>query len=212
LERYPNHLSETLLPLLEQGIKGLDLVLTENQVEKLIAFIRILTKWNKIYNLTAYIDLKKMITHHILDSLSILPFITQKNTLDVGSGAGLPGIPCAIARPSHNFVLLDSNGKKTRFMTQIIGELKITNASVIQVRIENYQPQHCFDNITARAFSSLHKILSLTDHLLCPDGQLLVMKGVYPYKELQEINKSANVHQLVIPGLHEQRHLVCIQK
>lgn len=204
-------MDKTDLTLLKKGILDLQLSLDDQQIDQIEKFVNILMKWNKAFNLTAIVEPSEIITHHILDSLSIVPFIRGKKILDVGSGAGLPGIPCAIALRDHKFVMLDSNGKKTRFMTQAIGELKIKNASVIQSRIEDFKPEECFEVITARAFAAIEKIVTVTKQQICADGELLIMKGIYPQAELQNISNHAKVYPLSVPGLNEQRHLVCIK-
>lgn len=196
---------------LSSGANKLNIILDEGQLNKLLAFMELLRKWNKAYNLTAIDTPHKIMTHHLLDSLSIVPYIEGPLVIDVGSGAGIPGIPCAIALPHFQFYLLDSNGKKTRFMTQVLGELKITNATAIQSRAEQYSPSVCFNTITARAFSSLENVINSTKHLGCKEGQLLVMKGVYPKAELQKISNHAKVLKLSVPYLHEERHLVCLK-
>lgn len=194
-----------------KGVQTLNLNLSNVVIKKLIAFVKLLIKWNKAYNLTAITHPNDIIVRHILDSLSIVPYIKGSPILDVGSGAGLPGIPCALALPTQQFVLLDSNGKKTRFITQAVGELAIQNVTVVQSRVEKYRPPKCFDTILARAFSSLDTIISQTAQLICPEGELLLMKGAYPQSELSQLQQSVDVIRLNVPGLDEQRHLVCIK-
>lgn len=194
-----------------EGSKDLGWTLTTQTLNNFIRFVDLLKKWNKTYNLTAITDPEEIVARHLLDSLSIAKHIKGNYILDIGAGAGFPGVPCALVLPEKQFVLLDSNGKKTRFMTQAVGELGLTNVSVVQNRVEEYRPQGCFDTITARAFSSLETIITQTTHLVCPEGEILVMKGVYPSHELQEIQATATVLKLTVPGLNEDRHLVCIK-
>lgn len=194
-----------------EGVNQLGLAVTSETLMNFIHFVNLLIKWNKTYNLTAITDPEEIIARHLLDSLSIAKYIKGNSILDIGSGAGFPGIPCALVFPEKQFVLLDSNGKKTRFMTQAAGELGLTNVLIMQNRVEEYRPQKCFDTITARAFSSLETIVNQTNHLICPEGEILVMKGIYPARELQEIRAPATVLKLTVPGLNEERHLVCIK-
>lgn len=200
-----------LLTGLRLGLRALNLTLDDTQTNKLIMFIHILMKWNRAYNLTAIIDPEEIMTRHILDSLTILPYLSGIDILDVGSGAGFPGIPLAVASPNKKFILLDGNGKKTRFLTQAIGELHINNATVVKSRVEDYKPSHYFDVIMTRAFSPLDKFILLTRHLVCPNGELLVMKGLYPQAELEKIGGHTTVYPLSVPCLDEQRHLVSIK-
>ena len=194
---------------LENGTKKLDLNLTENQQKILIEYLELLAKWNKAYNLTAIKDVEAMVSHHLLDSLSIAKFIKGKNILDVGTGAGFPGIPLAVYYPEKKFVLLDSNGKKIRFITQAIYQLKIENITLIQDRVENYQPEHCFDSITTRAFADINTCITRTRHLLCKNGQLLMQKGALPEQECIDYQDRIQTHQLSVPGIQKLRH-VCV--
>jgi 16S rRNA (guanine527-N7)-methyltransferase len=150
-------------------------------------------------------------TRHVLDSLAIMPYIHGKRILDVGSGAGLPGIPLALALPKKQFILLDSNNKKIRFLTYAKSVLKITNVAVVQERVEKYFPGQKFDSVITRAFSSLRNILYKTKHLYNTGGYLLSMKGKYPEQELQEIDKSVIVRKIEVPGLDAERNLVCLK-
>ncbi len=200
-----------LLAKLYLGIEQLGLTITEVNAEKLMQYMQLLIKWNKVFNLTAITEPNEIITHHILDSLSIIAFLHGTRLLDVGSGAGFPGLPCALIKEQVQVVLLDSNGKKTRFLTQAAAELGIHNVEIVQNRIEKYQPAFCFDCITARAYSSIENILQVTKKLLCHDGELLIMKGAYPQAELQNLPNRAKVHRLIIPFLDERRHLVRIR-
>ena len=145
---------------LQQGLESLNLQLAQEQQSRLLAFVALLVKWNRVYNLTAVHDAHEMVTRHILDSLSILPYLQGVRIIDVGAGAGLPGIPLAIAKPQCQFVLLDSNRKKTRFMQQTKTELQLENVEVICSRAETYHPAEAFDSVVSRALASLSQIIS----------------------------------------------------
>jgi 16S rRNA (guanine527-N7)-methyltransferase len=180
--------------------------------DKLIAYLDLLNQWNKVINLTAIRDEKQSVLLHILDSLSIREYLHGERVIDVGTGAGLPGIPLALTCPDKQFVLLDSNIKKTRFLRQVMYELQIKNVEVIHSRCEDFKPQHLFDSILSRAFASIKVMLESTEHLLAPEGQFLAMKGVYPDAEIKAIPErfdSFAVHKLLIKGLDAERHLVC---
>jgi 16S rRNA (guanine527-N7)-methyltransferase len=181
--------------------------------QQIADYLALLSKWNKAYNLTAITDPEKMYTHHILDSLAIAPFLHGEKILDVGSGAGLPGIPLALTYPDKQFYLLDSNGKKTRFVLHVIQTLNITNVQVIHERVENFKPDFCFDTITSRAFSSLHDFVTKTQHLLGEHGIWLAMKGAHPTEELKELDPTkfaATVQPLQISELNAERCVVKI--
>ncbi len=178
---------------------------------RLTAFVDLLERWNRVYNLTAVCDPQAMVTRHIFDSLSILPWLAGEEVLDVGSGAGLPGIPLAIARPQYGFVLIDSNNKRTRFMTQVVAELRLTNVSVVRCRVESYQPSKLFDSVVSRAFSSVNDLLICAGRLCSAGGRILVMKGLRPDQELLNLPKSyalKGVYPLDVPGLNAARHVV----
>lgn len=197
---------------LQQGITKLGLNVTVEMQEKLIAYLQLMLKWNKAYNLTAIRELDSMVIRHVLDSLSILPFINQSPVLDVGTGAGLPGIPLAICLPDYQFVLLDSNGKKTRFLTQAKIELGIENIEVIHSRIEDYKVDYCFEMITCRAFAALNTILDLTQHLVTSSTRVMAMKGKEEMPLLAEGYIQLVQHELQVPWLDEERRLIEIQK
>jgi 16S rRNA (guanine527-N7)-methyltransferase len=188
--------------------------LNQNQTKQIEQYLALIGKWNKAYNLTAIKDPREMVVLHIADSLSINPYLHGKRIIDVGTGAGLPGIPLAIVNPDKQFTLLDSNGKKTRFVTQAVLELGLENIEIIQERAANYQPEHCFDSVITRAFSSINDMLSATKHLCCKDGVFLAMKGAYPQDELDELLNGfeiKKIEKLAVPGLKAERHLVCIK-
>jgi 16S rRNA (guanine527-N7)-methyltransferase len=208
----PRHAEE-----LSQGARELGVELSAQQHEQLLAYLALLIKWNKAYNLTAVRDPDEMVSRHLLDSLSVVPFVTElgDNWLDVGSGGGMPGIPLAILFPGRQFTLLDSNGKKTRFLTQVKLELKLTNLQVIHSRVEEFRPEQPFSGIVSRAFSSLEDFSNWTRHLGDSETQWLAMKGVHPDDELQTLPADFRLtasHVLKVPGCQGQRHLLILRR
>lgn len=196
---------------LQLGLQSLHLELSDEQQLKLIAFIELLKKWNRVYNLTAVHDLHQMLKRHILDSLSIAPYLKGARVVDIGAGAGLPGIPLAIANPEFQFVLIDSNRKKTRFMQQVKTELTLDNVSVVCSRAENFNTNELFDSVISRALSDLSQMTRWASHLCAADGVMLAMKGTYPEPELAELAKSFEikaVHKINYWGLDADRYLV----
>lgn len=208
-------MSEPLKRVLHRGLEELDLGPPAGTEDKLIRFIGLLSKWNKAYNLTAIRDPLAMITHHILDSLAVVPFLKGTHVIDIGTGAGLPGIPLAMMRPACDFTLLDSNAKKTRFVIQAKAELGLDNVNVVNERVERFRPTRKFATLVTRAFASLPEILHCSAHLCADEGEFLAMKGAYPKDELEQVAapfKIIEVHRLTIPGLSEERHLVHLAK
>ncbi len=201
-----NHLTQQL----KAGLSALHLDVAEGTQAKLIAFLKFLQRWNKAYNLTAIRELDQMVTYHLLDSLSISPHLQGQNILDVGTGAGFPGLPLALAHPSKQFVLLDSNGKKVRFLIQAKAEFGIDNIEIVQARVQNFSSRFCFDAIICRALATMAEVISNTQHLLCPNGQWLLMKGNYPEAEIEKVDKKVSVFPLSVPGLSASRHLVVV--
>ncbi len=202
---------------LQQGAHELGVDLTEQQQTQLLAYLALLIKWNKAYNLTAVRDPDEMVSRHLLDSLSVVPFVAEAgdNWLDVGSGGGMPGIPLAILFPERRFTLLDSNGKKTRFLTQVKLELKLGNLEVIHSRVEAFTPEQPFSGICSRAFSSLEDFSNWTRHLGDGHTQWLAMKGVHPDDELQALPADFRLtatHVLKVPGCQGQRHLLILRR
>ena len=198
--------------LLLQGLKPLQIELTPEQTDMLLAYHGLLVKWNKAYNLTAVRDPAAMINRHLIDSLSILPWIGEGRLLDVGSGPGLPGIPLAICRPDLAVTTLDSNGKKTRFQVQVKAELGLENLSVINGRVESVQ-EPAFDMVVSRAFASLADMLTLSGHLCTREGVFLAMKGLYPDSEIEQIPpgfKLLESHRLELPVTDGERHLLVL--
>ncbi|MBI3431703.1 MAG: 16S rRNA (guanine(527)-N(7))-methyltransferase RsmG [Hydrogenophilales bacterium] len=201
-------------PQLKAGIAALGLALPEGAEAKLLAYLALLDKWNRVYNLTAVRDAERMVSHHLLDSLAAVAFFQGESVLDVGSGGGLPGIPLAIARPEMRVTLIDSIAKKTAFLLQAKAELGLGNLNVVTGRVEDYRPAEGFDVITSRAFSDLKEFVALTRHLLKPGGCWLAMKGLYPNEEIAQLPSGVKVsadHALVVPGLDATRHLIVLE-
>src|SRR3972149_9796675 len=194
---------------LQQGLSKMGLDLTAPVRKKLLNFLELLEKRNRAYNLTAVRDPEQMVPRHLLDSLTVLPYLQGPRVLDIGTGAGLPGIPLALARPDLEFTLLDSNAKKTRFATQALHELGLKNVAVVQERVEKFHPETKFDTLIARAFASIPDMLAVSRHLCTTQGRFLVMKGVFPQEELAAVTEGfqAEVRALRLPGLDGARHL-----
>lgn len=190
---------------------GLDL--PEEQRQRLIGFLTLLLRWNRTYNLTAVRDPEAAVTRHLLDSLAVLPYLTGSPVLDLGSGAGLPGIPLAIAVPSHRFVLLDGNGKKIRFVRQAALELGLSGVEAVQARMESYRPQQKFATIISRAVAELEPLWRAAEPLLATPGRVLLMKGRRPEAELAALSApNPQCHRLSVPGLEAERHLIEIRR
>ena len=202
--------------LLRKGCKALGLGVSTHQQAQLLDYIQLLEHWNKAFNLTAIREPLTMVSHHLLDSLTVLPHVNGKTVLDIGSGAGLPGIPLAIMLPERRFTLLDSNGKKTRFLKQAVQKLNLSKVvEVIKIRIEEYRPTQPFDTVISRAFSSLDKFLSLSQWASDQGSLLLAMKGRRPDDELKTLDSTVKliaVTTLSVPGLTAERHLISLQR
>jgi 16S rRNA (guanine527-N7)-methyltransferase len=206
----PQHAEE-----LSQGARELGVDLSEVQHEKLLGYLALLIKWNKAYNLTAVRDPDEMVSRHLLDSLSVVPYIQGERQLDVGSGGGMPGIPLAILFPDMNVTCLDSNGKKTRFLTQVKLELKLDNLDVIHSRAEAFQPEQPFTGIISRAFSSLEDFTQWTRHMGDTQTRWLAMKGLHPADELVALPadfRLESAQALAVPGCQGQRHLLILRR
>lgn len=198
--------------VLEQALTPLNIRLTDEQLTQLLAYHQLLVKWNKAYNLTAVRNPREMIGRHLVDSLSVLPWIRDGRLLDVGSGPGLPGIPLAICRPDLDVTTLDSNGKKTRFQQQVKIELGLKNLTVINGRVEQVDADP-FDQVISRAFASVADMLKLSGHLAGPDGVFLAMKGLYPEAEIEQIPAGfalQETHRLNLPDTDGERHLLIL--
>ena len=180
---------------------------------RLLHYLALLAKWNKTYNLTAIHEPERMLTHHLLDSLALLPHITAPRLLDVGSGGGLPGIPLAIARPALQVTVLDANHKKAAFMQQAVIDLQLANVEVVCDRSEAYRPASPFPQIVCRAFSDLSEFVRATRHALAANGEWLAMKGVYPNEEIAQLKGARLKRDVVlhVPGLEAERHLIVLQ-
>ena len=227
-------MTDRLEATLEQGLRDLALGVTANAQQKLLHYLHLIVKWNKHFNLSGITAIQEMVPLHLLDSLAISPYLEGERILDIGSGAGLPGIPLAIANPDKSFVLLDSNGKKTRFLFQVKVALELSNVEVVDARVDEYLSTPDtgeFSLITCRAFSSLSSIVKMIEKPLASGTKLLAMKGVYPHHEIAELqqdntlnstpNKASStdlnnyykvesVIELTVPGVESQRHLVLI--
>lgn len=199
---------------LDQGCAALSIDLSEAQKQQLLDYVALLVKWNKVYNLTSVRDPAQMLSRHILDSLSVLPYLDAPSLLDVGTGGGLPGIPVAIVRPDCAVTLLDSNSKKTRFLQQVKAELGLHNVTVVHGRVEQVSLPK-FAIITARAFATVDDIIKLAGQHCEQNGRLVLMKGVYPNEELQfdsDAFRLQDVVSLDVPECEGERHLVRLIK
>ena len=207
----------TLGPALAGGIRALGLDVGAATQAKLLHYVALLEKWNRTYNLTAIREPERMVAHHLLDSLAVLPHLPGVSALrvvDVGSGAGLPGIPIALARPGWHVALLDSNGKKTAFLRQVVAELGLANGEVVAMRIEDYRPAVLFDVAISRAYGELGTFVADAARLIKPSGRWLAMKGAHPTDELARIGpdiRVIGVPRLDVPGLAAERHLVIME-
>jgi 16S rRNA (guanine527-N7)-methyltransferase len=210
-------LKEPLRQQLEFGLKQMGLYYSVPVQQKLVHYVQLIARWNKTFNLTAIRNVEDMVSRHLLDSLAVQPYIEGSLILDVGSGAGLPGIPFAICSPDKHFVLIDCNGKKTRFLMQAKIDLKLDNVEVVHQRVEDYQPivdghRIYFDVITARAYAATDNILNSTAHLQNENSRILVMQGKLDQKFKSRRHTLIESHTLDVYGLQAERHLLEIKK
>nr|WP_323813504.1 16S rRNA (guanine(527)-N(7))-methyltransferase RsmG [Cellvibrio sp. NN19] len=205
---------------LVRGAVEMSVALNDEQIEKLLVYVREFEKWNKAYNLSAVRDIRQMVARHLLDSLSVVPWFTANKKfsatriIDVGTGGGLPGIPLAIMFPEKQFTLLDSNGKKTRFLFQVKTLLGLTNVTVENRRVEEFQPEQKFNAVISRAFASLQDMTDGCTHLLESDGIFLAMKGLFPQDELTPIADKISLlesSKLLVAETDGERHLLVLQ-
>jgi 16S rRNA (guanine527-N7)-methyltransferase len=205
---------DELMRTLANGARMLQLDLSEKQLAQLMDYLALLSKWNAVYNLTALRDPKQMVTHHLLDSLAVVPaFAGASNILDVGAGGGLPGIVLAIVRPGMRVSLVDTVHKKTAFLTQVKAELGLANVTVYTGRVEQLKVPQKFDVITSRAFAELNDFVTWSGHLLEEGGRFIALKGVMPDEEIARLPagwKVGKVESLTVPGLDAERHLIFI--
>jgi 16S rRNA (guanine527-N7)-methyltransferase len=199
---------------LASGAQALGLVLEDTQIASLLKYLELIQKWNRIHNLTALREPEKMLTHHLLDSLAVVPHIGSAHLLDVGSGAGLPGIPLAIARPDWKVGVSDSNLKKASFQQQAVIELGLSNVQVVPGRIEDAPAEIKYAGVISRAFSEINTFIGCTRHVLAEDGRWYAMKGMYPHAELANLPDDVvveNIIPLVVPDLDAARHLIILK-
>jgi 16S rRNA (guanine527-N7)-methyltransferase len=208
-------LESSLLAVLQDSLQDCDLVVNEQQQQKLVAYVVMMNKWNKAYNLTSVRDPEQMIIKHIVDSIVVAPYLDKTQYIDVGTGPGLPGIPLAIMCPDKHFVLLDSLGKRVRFMKQVAYELKIDNVQPVQSRVEDFKPEVKLDGVLSRAFASLKDMLHWCQHLVDSHGTFLALKGQLPVDEIEQLPTGFSVQETIkldVPKLEGERHIVKIKK
>ena len=200
---------------LAEGVTALGIELPADAQPRLLAYLELLHKWNRIYNLTAVREPSRMVSHHLLDCLSVVPHLAAETLLDVGSGAGLPGIPIALARPRMAVTLIESSQKKAAFLQQAKLELALANVDVVCERVESWQPARGFDVVISRAFSDLAEFVAVAARHAVATGRLAAMKGVYPHEEIARLPEPWRLHQaiaLAVPGLRAQRHLILLER
>lgn len=200
---------------LEQGVEKLGLKLAPGTEARLLDYLALLQRWNRVYNLTAIREASKLVSHHLLDSLAVVPHLAGERIVDIGTGPGLPGIPIALARPDWQVTLVDSNHKKTAFVTQAVAELNIANAEVRRERVEQWHPAAKFQVVISRAFAELADFVRLAGHLVAPGGRLAAMKGLNPHEEIAQLPGGFRIERVVplaVPGVEGERHLVLIER
>ena len=199
--------------LLVEGLHRMSLNLSDQMIDQLMAYLNLIEKWNRVYNLTAIRERDEMIKLHFLDSLSILNYVEMEHVLDVGSGAGFPGIVLAITKPELKVTVMDSVNKKTTFMQQVKSELSLSNLNVVNARVEDYQPTILFDGVISRAFSSIQNMLSMTQHTLKKNGAWLAMKSKDVKEELEALDENQyTLIPLEVPFINAERYLVKLKK
>lgn len=212
----PNLVNPQLREKLDRLLSQTDLEVSELQRDQLVGYVQMLNKWNKAYNLTSVRNPMDMLVKHIMDSIVVSPFLVGERFIDVGTGPGLPGIPLAIMNPSYQFTLLDSLGKRIRFIKQVLHELGINNVEPIQSRVEEFEPEVGFDGVISRAFASMMDMVEWCHHLPKTDqGVFLALKGQLPEDEIAQLPESlavSQVHVLQVPELEGDRHLIILEK
>jgi len=204
-----------LAAALDAGLAGLGLGLSPAQREALLVLLGELAEWNGRFNLTAIRDPREMVPKHLLDSLSVQPWLHGTRVADVGTGAGFPGLPLAIANPAMRFMLIESVGKKARFVEHVVDTLGLGNVEVVNARAEALKPKHRFDTVVCRAVGKLGEFVRVAGHLCVRGGRMLAMKGQYPEAELGPLPRGwrlAGVHPVQVPGLDAQRHVVVLER
>jgi 16S rRNA (guanine527-N7)-methyltransferase len=207
--------ARSLTDRLANGVAEIDIGIDQQRQHAMLAYLDLLKRWNRVYNLTAIKGDTELLTRHLLDSLSIVPYLHGDRVIDIGSGAGLPGIPVALACPQRQVTLIDSNAKRCRFLRQVKAQLKLQNVSIVQQRAESYRSDEKFDSLVSRAFSSLMSFIASSQHLLADGGQFIAMKGQWPEDDSTELPDGfmiTDVIKLKVPGLSENRHLVVVKK
>jgi 16S rRNA (guanine527-N7)-methyltransferase len=197
------------------GIARLNLALPPQTEPRLLDYLALLQKWNRTYNLTAVRETSRMVSHHLLDCLAAAPHVTAATVLDVGSGAGLPGIPLALAQPRSRVTLLESSHKKAAFLQQAKSELKLDNVDVVCERVETWRPGRTFEMVVSRAFSDLAEFVKLAGQHVAAGGRLAAMKGIYPHEELTQLPPGWRLREalpLTVPGMRAQRHLLLLER
>lgn len=206
----------TLERQIAEGVAAMGSDAADPEVRQLAEYLRLIEKWNRVHNLTAVRETDQMVVMHLLDSLTILPYVSEsRRIVDVGTGAGLPGIPIAILRPQIEVTLLDSSHKKVAFLEQARADLGLPNIEPVCARVEQWRPERGFDVVVSRAFAELGEFVAAAQHLVAPGGRMLAMKGVYPFEEIARLPAShrvAGVNEVSVPHLDAKRHLVVVEK